>query len=579
MQLEAAPKKDEKKDQQGKAKAAAPKQRQASKPASRPKPVASNAPQRPKVARSAPKPKTQKPVASAPQRRPSSAPARFQRSVAQKPKQQRSENVARASAPERKDVARNATERARAKIERSQNQSAKVEKSFRRDVDRQDNRPSSRPTSNERASAIAAAADREAARNAMPDRDERTVRPDRSDRANRAAGDVATDRDTRPDVRPSDRAERGQRDLLNGREDRARTGAANERIARDERRATDRARADRERPNVSEAHLRKQRVARSEVRERVAARRKQQVARQAERNRERVQQFRENRQRRVAAVQAERQELRTLAAANRRENIASARIAAVRRDSRDYWRDRADDIRYRVADRRDYLFDDDWWEHRDWRHRPIVVSDPWWWWRPANWNAVNVFLDMGWSEPIAYDYGTDVIYDDDYVYVRGERIGTPVEYSQQVIELANPPAEVVAEAPVVETEWTPLGVWALVQENQGDDAVMFFQLSVDKDGYVSGAYTNVISGEVLQVAGQVDRSTQRAAWHIGDQKEKVFEAGMANLTDNQASCLVHTAPGEMQTWLLVRMESPNLPNRPASLSAADQSDLNTAANP
>ena len=255
------------------------------------------------------------------------------------------------------------------------------------------------------------------------------------------------------------------------------------------------------------------------------------------------------------------------------------RGSPARRETRDSWRDRADDIRYRVADRRDYLFDDDWWDHRDWRHHPIVVSDPWWWWRPASWNTVNVFLDMGWSEPIAYDYGTDVIYDTDYVYVRGERVGTPVEYSREVIELANPPVEVVAEAPVVETEWTPLGVWALVQENQGDDAVMFFQLSVDKEGYLSGAYTNVVSGEVLQVAGQVDRSTQRAAWHIGDQKEKVFEAGMANLTENQASCLVHTAPGEMQTWLLVRMDSPNLPNKPASLSSTEQPDYNTAANP
>ena len=176
-----------------------------------------------------------------------------------------------------------------------------------------------------------------------------------------------------------------------------------------------------------------------------------------------------------------------------------------------------------------------------------------------------MFLDAGWSEPLVYDYGTDVIYDDTAVYVHGEPVGTPVEYSREVIQLANP-VEVVAEAPVVEAEWTPLGVWALVQESQDENAVMFFQLSVDQAGIISGAYTNVVSGEVLPVYGSVDRETQRAAWHIGENKEKVFEAGMANLTENEASCLVHVAPGEMQPWLLVRMESPDLPTVPASLS-------------
>src|SRR5690606_27525364 len=121
--------------------------------------------------------------------------------------------------------------------------------------------------------------------------------------------------------------------------------------------------------------------------------------------------------------------------------------------------------------------------------------------------------------------------------------------------------------PTVENEWSPLGVWALVQEDQGD-AVMFFQLSVKNDGVISGAYVNVMSGEELPVTGQVDRKTQRAAWHIGDQKEKVFEAGMANLTQDQASCLVHMAPGQLQSWLLVRMESPELPDQPAAVSTA-----------
>jgi hypothetical protein len=258
-----------------------------------------------------------------------------------------------------------------------------------------------------------------------------------------------------------------------------------------------------------------------------------------------------------------RQALRAVRA-DLRQETRRAQVREARREIRNYWEDRAEEIRIRISDRRDYLFDDDWWDDCRWRDRPIFVSDPWWWWRPAEFATVNVFLDAGWDEPVLYDYGTDVIYDESVVYVHGEPVGTPVEYSRRVIEQANPPVEVIGEAPVVENEWTPLGVWALVQEGQGD-AVMFFQLSVDKKGVIRGAYVNVVSGEELPVAGQVDRATQRAAWHIGDEKEKVFEAGIANLSEQQASCLVHVAPGEMQNWLLVRMESPELPNAPSAV--------------
>ena len=198
------------------------------------------------------------------------------------------------------------------------------------------------------------------------------------------------------------------------------------------------------------------------------------------------------------------------------------------------------------------------------------VSNPWWWWQPAQFSTVNVFLNAGWNEPVLYDYGTDVIYDDTEVYVHGASVGSPVAYSEQIITLANPVVDVIAEAPVVESEWTPLGVWALVQEDQGD-AVMFFQLSVDQQGMISGAYVNVVSGEELPIIGQVDRATQRAAWHIGDRTEKVFEAGLANLTQDEASCLVHLSPGEMQPWLLVRMEGPDLPTGASTVSAVPAS--------
>ncbi|HET6408537.1 MAG TPA: hypothetical protein VFG14_11700 [Chthoniobacteraceae bacterium] len=283
--------------------------------------------------------------------------------------------------------------------------------------------------------------------------------------------------------------------------------------------------------------------------------RKQQIADRQERRRERVERFRDNRPRRYAAVQRQRRALRAARAEAQREYWEDSR-----EEIREYWEDRADEVRDRIRDRHDDLFDDDWWEHRHWHHGPILVSDPWWWWRPARWDNINLFINAGWSEPIAYDYGTDVYYEDDLVYMRGEPIGSRVEYTQRVVELANPAIPAVAEAPVAEEAWRPLGVWALAQEEQGD-AVMFFQLSVNQEGIISGGYSNVMSGEELPIAGQVDRKTQRAAWHIGDKKEKVFEAGMTNLTQEQASCMVHMGNGEMQNWLLIRLPDPALPDQ------------------
>jgi hypothetical protein len=329
-------------------------------------------------------------------------------------------------------------------------------------------------------------------------------------------------------------------------------------------RTPDLTRGDRKEPRAETAQEQESRAQRVRERERIAPTRKQQIADRQERRRERVERFRANRQNRFAAVQRQRRALRAARLQAQRTYAQEAR-----EEIRDYWEDRADEIRDQIRDRRDYLFDDDWWEHSHWYHGPILVSDPWWWWRPAPWNSINVFINAGWSEPLAYDYGTDVFWEGDDVYVRGEPVGTRVEYSRGVVQLANPTVPPIAEAPVTEQDWKPLGVWALVQEDKGD-AFMFFQLSVNRDGIIKGAYTNVVSGEELPIVGRVDRETQRAAWHVGDNKEKVFEAGMSNLSQDQASCLVHFGHGELQNWLLVRMPEPKLPEKPATLGQVSE---------
>jgi hypothetical protein len=51
----------------------------------------------------------------------------------------------------------------------------------------------------------------------------------------------------------------------------------------------------------------------------------------------------------------------------------------------------------------------------------------------------------------------------------------------------------------------------------------------------------------------------------------VIEAGLKNLTEDVASCLVHFGTDTTQTWLLVRLKDPAMPNAAQSGSMAKDS--------
>jgi hypothetical protein len=54
----------------------------------------------------------------------------------------------------------------------------------------------------------------------------------------------------------------------------------------------------------------------------------------------------------------------------------------------------------------------------------------------------------------------------------------------------------------------------------------------------------------------VDAGTRRAAWTVGDRKSTVYEAGLANLTRDEAPLLVHFGEKRTQQWTLVRLPAP-----------------------
>ena len=176
--------------------------------------------------------------------------------------------------------------------------------------------------------------------------------------------------------------------------------------------------------------------------------------------------------------------------------------------------------------------------------------------------------------PADFDYGVNVFDDGQFVYYDGAPIGSTVDYADQAVSVAypkdTPPAPTPPSANQTE-DWKPLGVWALTQEEKGD-AFMFLQLSTNKAGLISGAYVNVLSGEKEPVAGQIDKTTQRAAFRIGNAQgaenalqRTVIETGGYNLTQDVASCFVRFGTGQPQTWLMVRLPAPTMPNAPTQL--------------
>jgi len=54
----------------------------------------------------------------------------------------------------------------------------------------------------------------------------------------------------------------------------------------------------------------------------------------------------------------------------------------------------------------------------------------------------------------------------------------------------------------------------------------------------------------------VDRESQRAAWTVVGENTPILETGISNLTQSEASTLVHFADGKTQQWLMVRIEKP-----------------------
>jgi uncharacterized protein (TIGR03000 family) len=196
------------------------------------------------------------------------------------------------------------------------------------------------------------------------------------------------------------------------------------------------------------------------------------------------------------------------------------------------------------------VFGPNWWTAHPGAWRPYGwPAGRYWGW--ATWPVLTGWF--GWNyAPVYFDYGNNIVYQGDQVYIDNQPGPTAAVYYQQAADLAQT-APPVAAAPKKDEEWTPLGVFALVQGEQSDTSAVF-QLAVNKAGVIGGNYSNVLTGTTLPVRGAVDPKTQRASWIVGDQKDTVYDTGIFNLTKDQSPVLIHFGADRTQQWLLVRIK-------------------------
>jgi hypothetical protein len=203
-------------------------------------------------------------------------------------------------------------------------------------------------------------------------------------------------------------------------------------------------------------------------------------------------------------------------------------------------------------------FNGNWWGRHPGAWRAAGWDTGGYGYNYPTWFASYSYCGYANSEPSHYDYGSNVVYEREYVYVNGDAVATHEEYGRQAESIADKGRLTRASQ---DDDWLPLGVFAIIQGGQatGND---LFQLAVNKSGVIRGNYYNALSDTNLPVAGSVDEKSQRAAWTIGDRSKPVFEAGHANLTEPQTTMLVHFGNQGARQWTLVRMEQqPNQPGK------------------
>lgn len=200
-------------------------------------------------------------------------------------------------------------------------------------------------------------------------------------------------------------------------------------------------------------------------------------------------------------------------------------------------------------------------------HRNLFRNDFWrdnrGWWYPGwgDWWAYNYYpysdLCSFWDDadcnnpPVYYDYGTSIVYSGDEVYYGSKKAASADQYFSQAQLLANSVA-LSSKVKPDEASWKPLGVFSLTQGDQ-TDSNSIFQLATNKAGELRGNYYNTLTNELKPIQGKTSLKTGRAAFTVGDNRDVVYDTGVANLLSSEGSVLLHYGNNQTQQWIMSRI--------------------------
>lgn len=280
----------------------------------------------------------------------------------------------------------------------------------------------------------------------------------------------------------------------------------------------------------------------------------------------------------------------------------------------------------------------DWYRRYDHRYhywRPSGYIQPTVWWRTPKWgvtwswfhgyspyyhyhnhpryydyyrgpNYVSVYTP---PTPVYYNYGDNVVYQGDMVYVNGVPFVSAEKYYEQSLELAsrgekttviqvvqpnadgtgytmvdpnqatpttqaplptiaptigNKPAaatstgfntEAMPEDP--SEQWLPLGTFAILKDEETGTSEQVLQLAMNRGGVLRGNIYDEKEDKLLPIIGAVDQETQRVAFRLADDQSRVYECGLWNLTQESLPLLVHEGKEKTETMKAVRLKDPN----------------------
>lgn len=170
-------------------------------------------------------------------------------------------------------------------------------------------------------------------------------------------------------------------------------------------------------------------------------------------------------------------------------------------------------------------------------------------WTAATWATTSSYCGCEGSGTY-YDYEQNVTYEDGNVMYEGEPVATEEEYYQQAETIADKGAETQDE------DWLPLGVFAVIAEDDQTKTDKVIQLALNKQGAIRGNYQDMLTEKVTPITGSVDKKSERVALKLEGNDSLVVEVGLYNLTNDEVPALFHFDANRREPVTLIRLKNP-----------------------